>query len=82
MRLFDNDWFRWFTGAFLFGASIVALAKATDKFKDLKIESASGRFAFSDNSAWLVLTLVLGTVSGLLGLGTAALAKLARRPLA
>ncbi len=79
MSLFNNYWFRWFAGAFLLGVSVTAITRSTNKFKDLKVESVSGRFVFKGVSAWAVVGIILGLVGGVLGLGTGAVAKLARR---
>lgn len=75
MGLFNNYWFRYFAGAFFVGASVVAVAGATGRFKDLKIESVSGRHVFTDASAWLIVGTVLGVFGGIMGLGAGGIKK-------
>ena len=70
MRLFKNYWFRWFTGAFCFGAAIVPITVAVCDLKDPKVEMA--KFTVNGNPAWVLMALNLGVVSGALGLGVAA----------
>jgi hypothetical protein len=79
MRFFNNYWFRWVAGGVLGGAVATGAIRATGRVKDLKVESASGRFAFSDASAWMVLGGVLGVVGAIAGLWVGCLTKLARR---
>ncbi len=71
VRFFKNPWVRWFAGAFCFGAMAVPIAVAVYDFKDPKVEM--GRFTVNSNSAWVLMALNLGLVSGALGLGIAAL---------
>lgn len=75
MSLSNNYWFRYFAGAFLVGASIVAVAGATSRFKDLKIEAVSGRHVFTGASAWVIVGTILGIFGGIVGLSAGALKK-------
>ncbi len=75
MSLFKNSWFRWFASAFCFGVAVVPVAVvpvavAVCDFKDPKVKVE--RFDFNGNSAWVLMALNLGIVSGALGLGVAA----------
>lgn len=75
MLLFNNYYFRYFSGGFLVGASVVAVARSTNKIKDLKIESISGNSVFTGGSAWLVVGTIFGIFGGIIGLGTRGLMK-------
>ncbi|BCM89331.1 hypothetical protein IAD21_01177 [Abditibacteriota bacterium] len=79
MVFFNNYWFRGFIGGVITGASLAAIAAASNQLKDLKIESASGRFVFTGKSAWVIVGALMGLSGGLVGVGTAAITKLARR---
>lgn len=57
------------------GAAVVVAAGASKQFKDLKMEAVGGKATFTGTSAWVIIGLIIGTLSGLLGLGGAFTAK-------
>lgn len=71
MSLFKKTWFRWFAGAFCFGATAVPIGVTAFDFKNPEVKM--GRFSFNGNAAWALMAVNFGIVAGTLGLGVAAL---------